>query len=249
MQGETLSISSHAEALPASPQKRITQHHETQLAGRQQQPTRGSTSSSRSSRGGLRLLEEAQAFIFAVAVGLLQHAKAVATLPPDTPRTAAQVQLLFLASSDFALLLHAHCLPAGGMQGAHSSPLKSERPQSTCVTATAGFRRVLQELLALLSSLAVRHAKQICGSLSLLAAAAEIFSRCGRCTPLPPGSRQAMQGLAPAAIAALRQPASSHSWRSNLTEASSFHAQKARSAEEVRRLAAALEALKFVELK
>ncbi|KAL8275332.1 hypothetical protein Esti_000781 [Eimeria stiedai] len=253
MQGKAYSMLSHAEGLPASSQKHIAHHQQSHPAGWQQQATRVSSSSrgrGSSNSGCLRLLEEAQAFIFAVAVGLLQHAQAVSTLPPDTPRTAAQVQLLFLASSDLALLLHAHCLPADRMQGAPSSPLKAEgRPQSTCVTASAGFRRVLQELLAQLSGLAVRYAKQICGSLPLLAAAAEIFSRCGRCMPLPTGSRQAMQAFAPAAIAALRQPASSHPWRSNSPGASSSHAQKAGGAEEIRRLAEALEALKFVELK
>ncbi|KAL8436016.1 hypothetical protein ACSSS7_002061 [Eimeria intestinalis] len=248
--GEAPSVVSHGEALPASSyQRHIAQHHETQPSHWQQRPMGGSGSSSGSSSGCLRLLGEAQAFIFAVAVGLLQHAQAISTLPLDTPRTAAQVQLLFLASSDFALLLHAHCLPADRMQGAQRSLLRAERSQSTCVTASAGFRRVLQELLTLLSGLAVRHAKQICGLLSLLAAAAEIFSRCGRCVPLPPGSRQAMRAFAPAAIAALRQPASSHSWRNNSHGAFPFHPQKAGGAEEVKRLAAALEALKFVELK
>ncbi|KAL8429269.1 hypothetical protein Efla_005546 [Eimeria flavescens] len=213
-------------------------------AGWQSQAGRGADSSS--SSGCLSMIRKAQAFVFAVAAGLLRHAQAIASLPPETPRTAAQVQLLLLAASDFAVLLHAHCQPPDGPPAAQALPASGA--SRAVVTGAAGFRYVLQELLSLLSNIALRNSKQICSSLALLAATAEVFSGCGRCGPLPPGSRKAMQAFAPAAIAALRQPASPQlSWKSPPSQEGGL--QKIGGGDELRRLAAALEALKFVELK
>lgn len=200
------------------------------------------------SSGILGLLKEAPAFIFAVAVGLLRHAQAVANLPVDVPRTAAQVQLLLLATSDFAVLLQGHCRSVEASQGIGNGG-DPRRSLPTLVRASSSFRNVLRELLFLFSSIVVRHSGQICSSLALLAAAAEVFSHCGRQVSLPSGSKKAMEAFAPAAIAALRQPSSAHLSRKGFSQEIGWQGQRMGGAEDLQRLAAALEALKFVELK
>lgn len=213
---------------------------------RQQKAVRGS---SRRGSGFVNLLREAPAFLFASAAGLLRHAQATSNLPADAPRTAAQVQLLLLAASDFAALLHAHCWSVEALQDTGRAPGPPARTQVPAVTGSADFRRVLQDLLSVFSSIVVRHSAQICGSLALLAAAAEVLSRCGRQVPLPSGSRRAMEAFAPAAIAALRQPASYHLSNRRPSQETAIQRHSGGGAEELKRLATALEALKFVELK
>lgn len=196
----------------------------------------------------LRLLRGAPTFLFAAAAALLRHSQIIEGLPVDSPKTAAQVQLLLLATSDFAALLHAHC---------HSSDGFSEglMDQSTpaahipLMTASREFRHVVQELLSIFSEIVVRHGEQICDSLPLLAAAAEVLSRCGRQVSLPPGSKKAVESFASAAIAALRQPASYDGSTRESCSDTAAQGQTWGGTEGLKRLAIALEALKFVELK
>ncbi|CDI79157.1 hypothetical protein, conserved [Eimeria praecox] len=198
----------------------------------------------------LRLFQGAAAFLFAVAAALLRHAQSIAALPADSPRTAAQLQLLLLASSDFATLLHAHCgfTPAGAAR-AEEGEAQGAASTIPVVTASADFQRVMQELLSVFSSLVVRHAPQIRDSLALLAAAAETLSLCGRYVPLPKGSKKALESFASAAITALRQPPPYQTGQRGSLATPSPHAQRGGGAEELRRLATAVEALKFVQLK
>lgn len=200
----------------------------------------------------LRLLHGAPAFLFAVTAALLRHAQSIAALPADSPRTAAQVQLLLLAASDFATLLHAHCR----FTAAGAAEIEAEKdrgagaaPRISAVTTSVEFRGVLQELLSIFSNLVVRHASQIRDSLALLAAAAQILSLCGRYVPLPAGSKKALEAFAPAAMAALRQPPPYQAGPGRFSGTSSPQPQRGGGAEELRRLATALEALKFVQLK
>ena len=199
----------------------------------------------------LRLLQGAGAFLFAVAAALLRHAQSISALPSDSPRTAAQLQLLLLASSDFATLLHAHCsfTAAGAAATQEKAQGAGNFPKISVVTASAEFRCVLQELLSIFSSLVVRHAPQIRESLALLAAAAEALSLCGRYVPLPSGSKKALEAFASAAIAALRQPTPYQAGQRGAPGTPSSQVQRGGGAEELRRLATALEALKFVQLK
>ncbi|OEH76857.1 hypothetical protein cyc_00263 [Cyclospora cayetanensis] len=196
----------------------------------------------------LVILREAPAFLFAVTAALLRHARVIADLPPEAPRTAGQVQLLLLAASDFAALLHAHCRWTGGAVGDYATP----RQRASLVTESSDFRRALHQLLSLVNGIVLRHASQVCGSLSLLAAAAEILSRCGRQVPPPKGTMKAVEAFASAAIAALRQPAAYHAATQtgdSSSDPSGKDQLRTGGPEELRRLATALEALKFVELQ
>ncbi|XP_026194391.1 uncharacterized protein LOC34617464 [Cyclospora cayetanensis] len=231
---------------------------ETQAVVQQQQEVcplagNGSASSTRSSSSShseavLVILREAPAFLFAVTAALLRHARVIADLPPEAPRTAGQVQLLLLAASDFAALLHAHCRWTGGAVGDYATP----RQRASLVTESSDFRRALHQLLSLVNGIVLRHASQVCGSLSLLAAAAEILSRCGRQVPPPKGTMKAVEAFASAAIAALRQPAAYHAATQtgdSSSDPSGKDQLRTGGPEELRRLATALEALKFVELQ
>ncbi|CDJ30377.1 LOW QUALITY PROTEIN: uncharacterized protein EMH_0057590 [Eimeria mitis] len=204
--------------------------------------------SSSSNSSVFRLLHEADAFLFAVAAALLRLAQNISALPVDSPRTAAQIQLLLLASSDFATLLHAHCCSTGAGAAATEGE-KAAAPNPSGVTASAEFRLVMQELLSIFSRLVVRHAPQIQESLALLAAAAETLSLCGRHVTLPSGSKKALEAFASAAIAALRQPPQHHAAQRGAPSSPASPPQRGGGPEELRRLATALEALKFVELK
>lgn len=204
--------------------------------------------------GLVSLLKESPAFVFAVAVALLRHAEAVLSLSADASRIATQVQLVLLAASDFGALLHAHCGSNDASQESEtlgvSATSRDQGRRPPVVISSAAFRQVLHALLSLLGGIVVKHSKQICASLALTTAAAEIFSRCGRHAPLPSGSKMAVQAIASAAIAALKQPASS--FPSGELAAFSHglsHKQRLGGAEELRKLALALEALQFVELK